>query len=108
MAAVAPVSQPLIQDSFVDRHFAKLAFAISIVALLIFSPLALILGTIAGFALDTYLDPNLRPDRIITIPNASFTIVGAVAAILRWTPAGRMGSPIFRSIPYLGALGISF
>ncbi len=97
------------QPSSTDSHFTKTAFVVSTLALLIFSPLMFILGTIAGFGLHSYLEPNKKMkagDPIITVPNAVFSIIGAVGAILRWTPAGMLGGFLFQWIPFVSSFAV--
>jgi hypothetical protein len=94
---------------FIDKHFAKIAFAISTLVLLIFSPLYLFLGSVAGFALHNSLEPDLRvqdENQIVTLSNSVFSIVGAVAALIRLLPAGAEAGLIFRAVPLVASFAI--
>ncbi len=96
-------------QSFLDKHFAKVAFAVATFAMLLLAPLHLFLGLAAGMVIQYLVEPNLRltpSDRVITLPNAVFAIVGATAALLRLTPAGSLGGFIFKAIPFLASLAV--
>ena len=104
---VHQLAQRPAEEPFIDKHFAKIAFAVAALALVAFAPLEFLLGTIAGFAFHYYtkqpVDPN---EKIVTLPNAVFTIVGAIAALIRLTPGGALGGLIFLVIPSLGSLAV--
>jgi hypothetical protein len=114
MAANVNPAQPVLavattEVPFLDQHFAKIAFAISTLVLLLFSPLYFFLGSAAGFALHQSIEPNLRvrgENEIITIPHSVFSIVGAVAALIRLLPAGAEGGLIFRAVPLVASFAI--
>lgn len=94
---------------FVEKHFAKIAFAISSLTLLIFSSFFLLLGSVAGFALHYSLEPELKireDTQVITVSHAVFAIVGAVAAVIRTLPAGAAGGLVFQSIPLMASMAI--
>lgn len=94
---------------FVEKHFAKIAFAISSLVLLIFSSLFLFLGSVAGFALHYSLEPELTiqdETQIVPLPHAIFAIVGAAAAVIRMLPAGAAGGLVFQSIPLIASMAI--
>lgn len=104
-AASDLASQPT--DTFVEKHFTKIALTISTLVLAIFAPLKLILGVAIGLAYHHFFEPKLLPtDKIVTVTNTLFALVGSAAAILRLVPAGSAGSLIFRAIPLLGGIGI--
>jgi len=97
------------EENFCDAHFAKIAFAVSTVALLILAPLNLFLGAAVGAGLHYYFEPQLRlkpDDKIVTLPNTIFAIVGAMAALVGLTPAGAMGGFLFQAIPFLTSLAV--
>ncbi len=95
------------EEPFIDKHFAKIAFAVATLALFLIAPLDLFLGVAAGLALHYYTKQPVDPDEpIITVPHAVFTIVGAVAALIRLTPGGALGGFIFLAIPSLGSLAV--
>ncbi len=96
-------------DQFLERHFTKIAFAVSALALLILSPLHLFLGAAVGFAIHFYTEPKLilgSRDPIVTIPNALFSIVGAFASLLSLTSAGATGGYLFKAIPFISSLAV--
>jgi hypothetical protein len=100
---------PKVEETFLERHFAKIAFAISTLALLILSPLVLFLATAIGYAISYFLEPKLKlkpEDKIVTVPNTLFAIVGAAAALLQLTPVGSTGGYIFHAIPFVSSLAI--
>lgn len=105
-----PEAPPLVRketEPFFDKHFAKIAFAISALALLTIAPIELFLGALAGLWLHSYTKENVDPNgKIITLPNTLFTLVGATAALLRLTPGGAAGGYIFLAIPFLGSLAV--
>ncbi len=97
------------ENPWIDRNFAKIAFTVSTLALLILSPLYLFLGTAAGFALHYSIEPNLilnLDDRLITNQDAVFAIVGAFAAFVKRTPSGAVAGFVFQAIPLVMSLGI--
>lgn len=98
---------PKVDEAFVEKHFAKIAYAVSSLVLFIISPLALLLGAAAGYAINQHLEPNLKldpNDPILTIPHTVLAIVGAAAGFVSLTPAGAMGSFAFKVIPFLASL----
>lgn len=111
-AEVGNRNQPIprkVEEPFIDKHFAKIAFAISTLVLLIFSPLVAIFGTAAGLVINFVIDPELKvhpTHKIITVPHAVFAIVGAIAALLRMTPAGSMGGFVFKAVPFIASFAL--
>lgn len=112
-ANVNPARQPRIEAEpevpFIDKHFTKIAFAVSALVLLIFSPLFLFLGATSGLALHYSVEPDLAvgdPNEIITLANSIFAIVGAMAALIRMLPAGAAGGFTFQSIPLIASFAI--
>lgn len=106
-----PPAKPLTKppESFFDKHFAKIAFAVSTLAMLILSPLYFFLGTAAGLVISYFTEPKLKlqpTEKIITLPNAVFAIVGATAALLRMTPAGAVSGFIFNVIPLAASMAV--
>ena len=111
MAAPAIVNPlPIIAretESFLDRNFIKIAFAISTLAMAVLAPMQFFLGTAVGFVLHAMTDLGINPnEKLINIPATLFTIVGATAALLRLTPAGAAGGFVFRAVPFLGSLAV--
>ena len=110
--SAAPISHAngVIEKSFFDEHFIQIAFAASTLALFILSPLSLILGMGAGIALHRYVEPDLKfqdGEKIISVSNALFIIVGATAAFVGLLPLSPFGGPIIRLLPLIaaGAIG---
>ncbi|HSX11132.1 MAG TPA: hypothetical protein VLF94_05410 [Chlamydiales bacterium] len=102
-AALAPPAP----EPFIDKHFAKIAFAVSALALFLIAAPELVLGAVIGFALHSYMEPTIGPDeKVVTIANATFTIVGAVAALIRFSPAAAAGGLLFFSIPFFASLAV--
>lgn len=100
---------PTVEVPFLEKHFAKIAFAISSLVLLIFSSLFLFLGSVAGFSLHYSLEPELKikeDTQVITLSHAVFAIVGAVAALIRIFPAGASGGLVFQSIPLMASMAV--
>jgi hypothetical protein len=94
---------------FLDKHLFKIAFAVSTFALMIFSPLSLFLGAASGFALHYSIAPELTlsgENEIITLSNTVFSIVGAVGAFVKISPAGTAGGFLFQMIPLLSSFAI--
>ncbi len=112
-ANINPVRQPEIDPDlevpFLDKHLVKIAFAVSTFALMIFSPLSLFFGAASGFALHYSIAPELTVSgekEIITLPNTVFSIVGAVGAFVKVSPAGAAGGFVFQVIPLLSSFAI--
>lgn len=110
---VSPISRQRVHDeqelSFVDRNIAEVTFLVSCLAQLILTPLSLILGTIGGYIYHSSSKPDLiiEPgEKIITVSNAVFALVGAFAAFIQMTPAGGSGGFVFQSIPYVSSFFI--
>ena len=94
---------------FIDKHFTKIAFAVSTLVLMIFSPLFLFLGAASGLALHYSVEPDLTvrdQNEIVTLCNSIFAIVGAMAALIRMLPAGAAGGFTFQSIPLVASFAI--
>jgi hypothetical protein len=110
--AVARAYQELTQpapepETFVDKHFAKIAFAVATLALIALAPLDFFVGAIAGFAIHYYVKQPVDPtEKIVTLPHTVLTIVGAVAALIRFTPGGALGGLVFLVIPSIGSLAV--
>lgn len=101
--------QTQIEESFVEKHFMTIAFAVSSFVLFILSPFQFIVGSAIGIALDCMFQPNLQlesNEKVMTVANTSFLIVGAIATLIKLTPAGRMGGYIFQTVPFLATLVI--
>lgn len=97
------------EESFMDKHIAKIAFAVASIALFFLSPLVSFLGSLAGFILHYSAEPNLLigpEDKIITVTSSVFAIIGALASMIRLTPAGEAGGLIFQAIPFLCSMTI--
>jgi hypothetical protein len=97
---VSYIIQPK-EESFIDKHFAKIALAISMIALAYFAALDLILGLVLGLAISYYAELEIKPDRNVILYNALFAIVGATAAAIRMTPSGAAGGFVFQAIPFV-------
>lgn len=94
-------------ETFLEKHFTKIALAISTLALAIFSPLKLILGIAIGFTYHRFFEPKLLPtDKIVTVTNTLLALIGSAAALLRLVPAGLAGGALFQAIPLLGGIGV--
>jgi hypothetical protein len=96
-------------DVFFEKHFVKIAFAASTIALLMISPFSLSMGAILGAGMNYYFDPDLRiakEDAILTIPNTTVAIVGAIAALLRLSPGTVFNTITFKAVPLLASLAI--
>ena len=103
--------EQIVQDdrSFVDKHISEIAFLISTLVQFIFSPLTLMLGMAAGLIYSMQMNPKLelkRDEKVIGVTSAVFGIVGAVASIIKMTPAGAMGGFIFQMVPYISSFMI--
>lgn len=112
-AAINGNQQPLVETKeetpFLDKHFTKIAFAASTVALFILAPLFLVFGSAAGLAAHWYFEPQLtlKPgEEAITVPHAVLAIVGAVGAVIKLLPAGALGGLVFQVIPLFSYLSI--
>lgn len=104
--SLEPKAQPEMGD-FVEKHLVKIAFAISAVVSLVLAPLTFFLGSAIGFFVRYQLEPNLvvkKEAPLVSIPHALFTIIGAVANLLKLVPAGTSGGFIFKMISPLSSL----
>ncbi len=100
---------PAEEIPFIDQHFAKIAFAVSAVALILLQPLSLLLGSVAGFFLHQTFEPNLvikDLDQIVTVGHAAMVIVAAAAALIQLTPGGAMGGYFFQSLPCIFSMAV--
>lgn len=103
----ALTQKPTEEFSFVDKHFLKIAFAVATLALVLIAPLDIFLGAAAGFAFHYYTKQPVDPaEPIITSSHTLFTLVGAIAALIRLMPGGAAGGLIFLAIPSLGSLAV--
>lgn len=96
-------------EPFIEKYLPEIVLTVSSVALLFFSPLALTFGGAATFAAHYYMRPEMKmeaKDKVVTIPNTIFAIVGAVAALVSLTPAGRAGGIIFKASVLFGPYAI--
>lgn len=96
-------------ETFIDKHFADIAFTISAIVLAILSPLHVFLGAALGFAIHYFTEPDLRlkkNEKVISLPNTLFAIIGAMAALIRFTPAGATGGFVFKAIPFAASLAM--
>jgi len=96
-------------ENFAEKHVVKIAFAVSVVTLAIFAPLQLLLGSVLGAIIHSYLQLQLviNPhERMITVPVAVVAIIGATAALLGMAPVGECASLAFRVIPLASSLTI--
>lgn len=94
-------------ELFVEKHFVKIAFAVSAFALVTFAPLEFLLGTVAGYAANYVAKPSIHlNDQLVTATNTLFAIMGAVGMLVRYTPGGALGGFLFQAIPTLGSLSI--
>lgn len=100
--------QPPQKQSFSEKYFARIALVVSAVALLILAPLDLFLGMAAGFLFDYFSQTPFKrgEDKVVTVPNTTFAIVGMAAALLRLTPAGATGGLLFHTIPFICSTAI--
>jgi hypothetical protein len=96
-------------ESFLDRNFIKIAFAISTLAMAVLVPMQFFLGAAIGFILHSTSAPlRYSHGEKLTVSETLFTIVGATAALLRLTPAGAAGGLIFQAVPFIGAMPVGF
>lgn len=94
-------------ETFIDKNFIPIAFAVSTLALLILSPFNFFVGTAIGLAASYFLSPPEKATGpVISLTNALFVIIGATGALLTLTPAGSGGGFIFRAIPFLASLAV--
>ncbi len=97
------------QTAMLEEHFAKIAFAVSAVVLLILQPLSFLFGTAAGFLLHYTFEPNPivhRSEEIITATHATLALIAAISALVRLTPGGEAGGWIFQTVTPLFAIAI--
>lgn len=106
VATVNAARQPNQAQSFVETHFLKIAFAVSTLALLILSPLQFMLGVPLSLALHYWIAPSTGNEPILTLPNTLFTMIGAVGAFIKCTPAGLVGGTLFQMIPLLSTWAV--
>ncbi len=102
-------SSRLLEEGFLEKHFVKIAFAISTLVLFILAPLHFLVGMALGATIHFYIEPELHlkaNERAVTLQNTLLTIVGAFATLIRLTPAGSGGGFIFRSIPFISSLAV--
>lgn len=105
-APAAPASQGE-EAPFIDRHFAKVAFAVSALTLFLLQPLTFFFGLLAGGWAHYSFESNPRIenlDQVITVTHASLAIVAAVAAVLALTPSG--SGIFFKAIAPLFSISI--
>lgn len=96
-------------ESWIDRHFIEVAFAVSTLALFILSPLSLFLGGVAGFALHYSIEPNLEvkaEERLIGQNETVIALVGGFASLIHLTPSGAAGGIVFQAIPLMASLAV--
>lgn len=92
--------------SYWTKYPKEVAFAVSTVAMLILSPFQFILGSAAGYVWERS-KPTPQPNQpILTPAHAAFTLVGAVAALLCWTPVGLLGGRVFHHIPFISSFTV--
>lgn len=96
------------QIHFIDRHFAKIAMAVSTLVLLILRPLSLFFGIIFGFFTHYHFEPNavVANGNTITSLHATLAIIAAISAILRLTPGCLAGGYIFESVAPIFSMSI--
>lgn len=93
-------------EGFLEKHFMGVAFAVSALVLFLLSPLSFLIGTVLGFGIHAYLEPKLKAAASLTVPHTLGALLGAIARILQFTPAGWGGGVVFRWIPFLGCCAI--
>jgi hypothetical protein len=105
------------ETPFIERHFAKVAFVVSALALFILQPLTFLFGLAVGGWAHYSFEPNPRIeslDQVMTVFHATLAIIAAVAAFLALTPSGtgifvRSIAPLFSlSIGSSAYLGFKF
>lgn len=97
-------------SDFVSKHFAMIAFIASSIVMLCCAPISL--G--AGLALGAIIQQQIELRYKISLPEtktggvmqATIAIVGAVASVVRLTPAGAAGGIVFQAIPLVCSMVI--
>lgn len=94
--------------SFIDEHFAEVAFAVSTLVVFFLQTLSFFFGLFAGFFLHYHFEPErvVAKEEVVTVVHAALAIVAAAAALIRLTPAGAAGGTVFQSISPLFSMSI--
>lgn len=92
-------------ETYASTHFIKIAYTISVLILAYFSTASFVAGSIIGLVADTVLNPTLKWKDIRPM-SGLFAMMGALACLVSFTPAGRAGGLVFQSIPFFCSISI--
>lgn len=96
-------------EKVVEKHFNAIAFVFSTFVLLMAAPKALFFGSLFGAGAHYYFQPNYQlsvEERIIPLTHTAFAILGAVGALVSFTPAGALGGVVFKAIPLMTSFAV--
>ncbi len=112
MQILAETVAPFLETTSEEEdRFAERSLLVSTVALFSLAPLSTVAGGAAGWHLCRRLQPQPQSGaKIVNVVEATFLIVGAVAALVSCMPSGRgfsLGKPIILLLPVLAAMLLS-